>query len=218
MRLYFEVARRALQRQFAYRTENLAGLFTNVFFGYLLWMARRASRTDGRRAHVLLWGTWLVVTGLVFSLAQGIIHPYYTVALAPAIAALVGLGVAELWRWRAVEGARWGLASLIAVDALWTFVLAGRASWHPALRWLVLLLAAVAVIALVGLRARAVIVGVPLAAALLLLPTAYSLQTAATGHTGALPSAGPATTTGFGIGGAHDLSHDSDAGRAGRDA
>lgn len=35
MRLYVEVARRALQRQFAYRVENLAGLFTNAFFGYL---------------------------------------------------------------------------------------------------------------------------------------------------------------------------------------
>jgi ABC-2 type transport system permease protein len=35
MRLYWEVARRALQRQLAYRTENLAGLVTNVFFGYL---------------------------------------------------------------------------------------------------------------------------------------------------------------------------------------
>lgn len=35
MRLYVEVARRAVQRQFAYRVENLAGLFTNAFFGYL---------------------------------------------------------------------------------------------------------------------------------------------------------------------------------------
>ena len=35
MRLYWEVARRALQRQLAYRTENLAGLVTNTFFGYL---------------------------------------------------------------------------------------------------------------------------------------------------------------------------------------
>src|SRR5438270_10477362 len=35
MRLYWEVARRALQRQLVYRTENLAGLFTNSFFGYL---------------------------------------------------------------------------------------------------------------------------------------------------------------------------------------
>jgi ABC-2 type transport system permease protein len=35
MRLYWEVARRALQRQLAYATANLAGLVTNVFFGYL---------------------------------------------------------------------------------------------------------------------------------------------------------------------------------------
>jgi viologen exporter family transport system permease protein len=35
VRLYVEVARRALQRQFAYRVENLAGLFTNSFFAYL---------------------------------------------------------------------------------------------------------------------------------------------------------------------------------------
>ncbi len=35
MRLYWEVARLAYQRQVTYRTENLAGLFTNVFFGYL---------------------------------------------------------------------------------------------------------------------------------------------------------------------------------------
>jgi ABC-2 type transport system permease protein len=35
MRLYWEVARRALRRQLAYRTENLAGMVTNAFFGYL---------------------------------------------------------------------------------------------------------------------------------------------------------------------------------------
>src|SRR5436190_23933007 len=35
MRLYWEVARRALRRQVAYRTENLAGMFTNTFFAYL---------------------------------------------------------------------------------------------------------------------------------------------------------------------------------------
>jgi ABC-2 type transport system permease protein len=35
MRLYWEVARRAVQRQLTYRTENLAGLLTNTFFGYL---------------------------------------------------------------------------------------------------------------------------------------------------------------------------------------
>src|SRR5262249_3648600 len=64
-----------------------------VMGGAALWGLRRRPRTDGRRAAVVLWGSWLVVTGLVFSLAKGIIHPYYNVVLAPAIGALVGIGV-----------------------------------------------------------------------------------------------------------------------------
>lgn len=35
LRLYWEVAARSLQRQLTYRTANLAGLVTNVCFGYL---------------------------------------------------------------------------------------------------------------------------------------------------------------------------------------
>ena len=52
-----------------------------------LWFTRKAIRTDRTRAALLMWGGWLLVTGLVFSYAKGIIHPYYTVALAPAIGA-----------------------------------------------------------------------------------------------------------------------------------
>jgi 4-amino-4-deoxy-L-arabinose transferase-like glycosyltransferase len=58
----------------------------------LLWGTRRAPRTDRTRAPPLLWGGWLLVTGGVFSYMAGIIHPYYTIALAPAIAALAGIG------------------------------------------------------------------------------------------------------------------------------
>ena len=46
-------------------------------------LTRRAPRTDRTRAALLLWGGWLLVTGLVFSYMQGIIHPYYAIALAP---------------------------------------------------------------------------------------------------------------------------------------
>ena len=49
-----------------------------------LWSTRRAPRTDRTRAALLLWGGWLVVSGLVFSLASGIIHPYSTAALRSA--------------------------------------------------------------------------------------------------------------------------------------
>ena len=63
----------------------------------LVWRGR-APRTDRTRAALLLWGGWLLVTGAVFSFSSGVIHTYYTVALAPAIAALVGIGGALLWQ------------------------------------------------------------------------------------------------------------------------
>ena len=63
----------------------------------VLAMTWKRPRTGHTRAAMVLWGGWLVVTGLVFSLAQGIIHPYYTVALAPAIGAIVGIGGRCLW-------------------------------------------------------------------------------------------------------------------------
>ena len=49
-----------------------------------------ASPVTRMRAFAAIWGGWLLVTGVVFSYMQGIIHPYYMVALGPAIGALVG--------------------------------------------------------------------------------------------------------------------------------
>src|SRR6185369_13928015 len=100
-------------------------LFNAEFGGQISWLlpaalillvaglgvtARRA-RTDRTRAALLLWGGWLVVTGLTFSLGQGIIHPYYTVALGPAIGALVGIGAVVFWNRRSSMLARVVLAA-----------------------------------------------------------------------------------------------------------
>ncbi|WP_163554470.1 glycosyltransferase family 39 protein, partial [Candidatus Frankia alpina] len=107
-----------------------------------LWRTRRAPRTDPARAALVLWGGWLVVSGLVFSFMNGIIHPYYTVALAPAIAALVAAGGTSLWRDRAQLPARASLAAIIALTGAWSFVLLDRVpTWLPALRWVVLIVA-----------------------------------------------------------------------------
>ncbi|GLY96197.1 hypothetical protein Acsp02_34520 [Actinoplanes sp. NBRC 103695] len=62
-----------------------------------LVLTARAARTDRLRAGLVLWGGWLVITGLVFSFMQGIFHAYYTVALAPAVGAVVGIGAALVW-------------------------------------------------------------------------------------------------------------------------
>jgi 4-amino-4-deoxy-L-arabinose transferase-like glycosyltransferase len=71
-----------------------------------LWMTRRAPRTDRTRAALLLWGGWLIVSAVVFSFGSETIHTYYTVALAPAIAALVAIPATLLWRTRASDSER----------------------------------------------------------------------------------------------------------------
>ncbi len=164
----------------------------------LLWMSRRARRTSPQRAQVLLWGGTLVLTGLTFSLMQGIIHPYYAVALAPSIAALVGIGAAELWRHRARPEARWILAVATASSGLCAGLLLDRAAgaWSVAAVALIVLgLGAAAALAVLpwlgrtGAAAAAVLaLGVALAG-----PAAYSVDTALTPHIGSLPAAGPAT-------------------------
>jgi len=172
----------------------------------LLWLSRRAPRTDQRRAAVLLWGSWLLVTAVVFSYAKGIIHPYYTVALAPPIGALVGIGAVGLWRHRGRLGARVVLAAALAGTALWSYVLLDRTpSWHPVLRAGILLVGLAVSALVVGLptlsgRGAPVVAGVALLP-VLVAPLAYSLDTAATPHTGAIPSAGPAVAGGPGGGG-----------------
>ena len=177
-----------------------------AFFVVLLWLGRRAPRTDRVRAAVLLWGGWLLVTGVVFSFMQGIIHPYYTVALAPAIAALVGMGAGELWRLHRNPSAMLVLGGITAGSAVWSYILLDRSpQWNPWLRVGVLVAGISAAFLLVfsswvGRRFAVAVASLALVA-VLAGPTAYSIQTATTAHTGAIPSAGPAVTNaGFGRG------------------
>ena len=177
-----------------------------IALGATAWLTARRPRTDPLRGSLIVWGGWLVVTGLVLSFASGIIHPYYSVAIAPAIAALVGIGVVTLWQHRAQQASRILLAVVIAAGAGWTFELLGRSDWNSWLRWVVALsgLAAMVTVLLpVGRVRRAAWVAGPLVVLSMLAgPTAYAVQTASTAHTGAIPSAGPAaTSSGGGFGG-----------------
>ena len=180
-----------------------------IALAVLLWLTWRRPRTDRTRAAALLWGGWLLLTGLVFSYMSGIIHPYYTVALAPAIAALTGIGAVAAWRARTALAVRLVLAASVLVTAAWSYELLDRsATWLPWLRVVVVAagLAAAAVIVTehwVGGSARALLGSVlPLAlVAGLAGPLAYSLNTVATAHTGALPTAGPSVTSSGGAGG-----------------
>jgi 4-amino-4-deoxy-L-arabinose transferase-like glycosyltransferase len=192
-------------------------LFSSSYGGQIAWLMPaaivlaaavlvlrgRAPRTDTARAAVILWTGWLAITGAVISFASGIIHEYYTVALAPAIGALVGIGVVELWRARESFTARFTLALTIAGSSVWAAVLLARApDWYPALRSVVIgigTLSALLILLLDRLGARPAIAAVGTGiVAVLLAPAAYSVQTSATSHTGSLPVAGPTVAGGRG--------------------
>ncbi|MCE6996691.1 glycosyltransferase family 39 protein [Saccharothrix sp. S26] len=151
------------------------------------WWAGRAADRVG----LALWGGWLLVTAAVFSFMNGIIHAYYTVALAPAIGAVIGIGAVALWRRRQEPAAAAALSGALAVTALQCYLL--LLDWSTALAAVVLVLGLVGAVGLFLAATAPAAVVVPIAVvATLLGPGAYSVATAATPHSGAIPSAGPA--------------------------
>ena len=100
-----------------------------VAFGLYLAVRRALSRDE--LCALVMWGTWLVVTGVVFSFMGGMVHPYYTVALAPAVAALVGIGAVWAWRRRSSWDGRCGLAAMIVLAAVTSVILAAPQRLWP---------------------------------------------------------------------------------------
>ncbi|WP_280271179.1 ArnT family glycosyltransferase [Nocardia wallacei] len=173
----------------------------------LLWSTRATPRTGRTRAALVLWGGWLLVTGIVFSFMKGIIHPYYTVALAPALAVLIALSVVEFWRDRTSFTSRAVLSVMSAVTGVWAFVLLGRTpDWFPALRWIVLIGCLVVAAVIVAGAHRLGKWTAVLAAVGLITglggPTAFAINNVAVSdsHTGGMPTSGPKTDHGNGGG------------------
>jgi 4-amino-4-deoxy-L-arabinose transferase-like glycosyltransferase len=173
-----------------------------LILGVAGWWFAPGSVGRTARAGLTLWLGWLLVTGLTFSFMAGIFHAYYTVALAPAIGALVGMGGLVLWRRRdsLVASGLLGLATAFSTGLAFE-LLARDASWHPWLRYVIALVGFGAALLIVGVRHLPRRLGLAVASAAVVAgltgPSAYSLATAAIAHTGAIPSAGP-TSSGFG--------------------
>ncbi|MCD7440072.1 glycosyltransferase family 39 protein [Streptomyces lincolnensis] len=162
-----------------------------------LWATRKARRTSVTRGAFLVWGGSLLMTMVVFSYMAGIFHQYYTVALAPYMAAVIGMGAGLLWEKRAELWASLTLAASVVAAASWGYVLLDRTSAYlPWLKWLVLIGGLVAALGLIfagrisrQLALAAASLGL---AAALAGPTAYTLSTLQEGHTGSIVTAGPA--------------------------
>jgi 4-amino-4-deoxy-L-arabinose transferase-like glycosyltransferase len=195
-------------------------LFDSRFAGQVAWLLPasflalgvgvidhgRDPRTSPRVAGYVLWGGWLVTHAFVLSLMTGLLHAYYSVAMAPAIAALTGALVAEGWSRRgAVHGRAILAAGTILTGITAAGILAGTPRFLPGLDVAVAVLAVAAGLALLlpsvlpsVTKGRDVARPWPLrvaagaaVVAVLAGPAAYSAATIARAHSDGDAAAGP---------------------------
>jgi 4-amino-4-deoxy-L-arabinose transferase-like glycosyltransferase len=202
---------------------GIGRMFNDILGGQISWLipfagialvgglvlCGRAPRTDLTRAALVLWGGWTALHYLTFAMAEGTMHPYYTTALAPGIAALcAGGGVMLLRAFRADRRWAWVLPLALGVTGVWAVVLLRRASgWNT---WLWPAIAVVTALAITGLLVfrsgnRARLLAASVAAAVVAAvagPAAYAWSvpsgSVGGGMGGTNPTAGPSTGSGFG--------------------
>ncbi len=106
---------------------------------------RRERRTDLVRTAAVLFLTWLVVFAVMLSFAKAI-NAYYTAALSPPVAGLLGVGGAMVWAYRRRPAAVLTAAGTVLVTVVYAAVLLPKSGTGvlPWLRYLVILLGLVA--------------------------------------------------------------------------
>ncbi len=183
------------------------------------WWAR--IRRDPRTAALIVLGGWFLTEAVILSFSKGIVHPYYTSALAPGTAAMVGAGVAAFayLAGRAPRG--WISLLLVLLPAAVAGTVAAQiVQLHRVhyMHWFHVPLAvaagAAAVLALAGLAVRrlaapalVLVLGV-----LSIAPVVYSHTTWSVPVEGTFPAAGPRVAGALGTYGisAHDVKVDRD--------
>ncbi|HEY6295304.1 MAG TPA: glycosyltransferase family 39 protein [Streptosporangiaceae bacterium] len=118
---------------------------------------RREPRGDPLRACFILWGGWLVTLFAVFS-AITTINAYYTAALSPPVAAIIGAGVVAAWSPEQTPISRVVGLEVIVVGTMVYAVWLASSSGAQVPGWLVPAIIAVG-LAAVGVAAWALVAG-----------------------------------------------------------
>ncbi|MFH2104602.1 MAG: glycosyltransferase family 39 protein [Chloroflexota bacterium] len=126
---------------------------------------------------LVLWGGWLLTCLVFFSAVEGIFHAYYVIMLAPALAAVVGAGIAQLWRWQA--RIPWmNLVLVCSAAATVTFQVFSAFQYGVTAAWLylsvVLLFGGIGLLCIRSLRPAAYLT---IIASLVLIPLAWTAST-----------------------------------------
>jgi 4-amino-4-deoxy-L-arabinose transferase-like glycosyltransferase len=177
----------------------------------LIWQRRLRFQEDREQQSLVLWGTWLLTMGIFFSVA-GFFHPYYLTVMAPAVAALFGIGIVIMWRDYRKPGWRgWLLpVALVATAAEQIYILSNYPTWGQWLIPTIAVLCALGAIALIAfrlirpvsystMRKHVMVFLFSLAVAgLMIAPTVWAAIPVVQNVQAQLPEAGPTQQGGFG--------------------
>jgi 4-amino-4-deoxy-L-arabinose transferase-like glycosyltransferase len=164
----------------------------------------RTWRRDPELAALIVLGGWFLAEAAVLSLSSGIVHPYYTSALGPGAAAMLGAGAVASVRLsrRRDRPARLIALALLTLGVIATVIvqllLLSRTDY---MHWFAVPLAVGAAIGLFGFLAIRRVAAPALAftlGLLLLAPTAYAATTWLAPVDGTFPAAGPQQAAGYG--------------------
>jgi 4-amino-4-deoxy-L-arabinose transferase-like glycosyltransferase len=168
-----------------------------------VWQERRSLfrlQRNRRQQALVLWGTWFITQWVFFTVA-GDWDPHYLALLAPAVAALVGVGTVALWTaYRSQSRLGWILPVTLAVSAgLQTEVLTNYADWNSWLRPAIIILCLGSIVGLVMVRVASALCETRYApaavsagmVALLLAPSLWAFSTIWYGGETRTPIAGP---------------------------
>ena len=181
----------------------------------LAWQRRPNFREEPQQQSMVFWGMWLLTTGVFFSIA-GFFHEYYMTQMAPAIAALFGIGLVTMWHDYRQAGWRGWLLPIAIVLTLaeQIHLLTAYPTWQQWMLPLMSVAAVVAVVWLVGARigprlrlrqpqTRTLLTAVGIGVvALMFAPTVWAVLPVIQNSPSLAnnPVAGPTQNQGFGVG------------------
>ncbi|MEJ6401087.1 glycosyltransferase family 39 protein [Nicoliella lavandulae] len=173
-------------------------------FAYFLDRKRKWYQLTEKQKHLVMWTGWLVPVGGFFSVAS-FFHPYYTIMLAPPIAALTGIGVVTMYK--QLKAATWKdwkryllPFAIVVTAALQAWYVSSYYVWAT---WL-LIIAGIVFAALLlikpGKQLKTLTIGGMIS--IMLAPAFWSMTPAIAGESAAIPTAGPDLLSSNGQGGA----------------
>lgn len=155
---------------------------------------RKWYQTTEKQKQIVLWTGWLVLVGGFFSVAS-FFHPYYTIMLAPAIAALSGIGLMGMLKALKVFNRKnirfYFLPLAIAVTAmLQAWYVSSYYSW---LTILILIIGIAASLGIIFIRSKKIMKNVIIAGliTIAIAPSFWSMTPTIAKTSDAIPSAGP---------------------------